>query len=229
MLLHGDEFQKLLPEGGGHGGVQLQPQNRQAPALFQQLLHVNPVVLLGILEFIRIKLHIGVPGHGKDAALHRGVVAVEGGGEVENQVLRADEPGAAGKHHHLGQYLRHRGKGHGGLVVLALYQGGNIQLLVAEMGGGVAAVHNLGGEHRKNLIPEYSPGVVCLLLGEGGEGDIRNALHLQAPADLPIDLLLLPHKGGGHLVDAHQLLLGGQAAFVVHLIRLHGGNVKETA
>ena len=210
--------------------AQLQADNGLVGPPFEELGHQQAEIVLTVLKFFRVKGEVRVPGGADDAGLLHLVFSKEGRGPLTEDGLQAEKaaPGA-GQEKQRGQRGGKGDKAQGGLAAFAPQQGGDIQRLVVQMGGGMALAHDLGREngedHRVKVVLHLGP----LLLGQLVIGQVHNALLGQQTADPVIELALDLYEAGNGLIDRLQLFPGTHAALAVHLLRGDRRHVHQAA
>ena len=142
--------------------------------------------------------------------------------------LHADEPPRRpGQSQEGGQGGGHGDEAQGGVPLLAAQQGGDVQPLTHQVGEGVPAVHDLGGEHRQDLHLVVLADVFFLLRRQLLGGEVPDPLLAQKAGDLPVEVVLDLDEAGDDPVDLVQLPRGGEAGLVVDLIGGDQGQVEQ--
>ena len=210
--------------------VQFHPHHRQPPPLFQQLQHLFPEILLGVLELFLVKADVRVPGHADEAGLQHLIRPEQGRRPVEQNFFRPDEPQVAVRQRHIGrQGLRHRQDAHRTLPLLVLEPGSHVKLLADQMGHRVVAADDDGGQDGQDVGLKIPINGLLLLGAQGRIGHILHPRLCQCGAHPGVDAFLLFDEPRHRLVDAPQLLDGRHARLVVYRLRRDRGQVEEAA
>ena len=201
-----------------HFPLDFQPHRRQPQPLFQDFLHMLAVVGVFVQE-PGVGVDVGVAGDA-DHRLFRDLVLLKNlVGEVEDHILHQNEPPLRRVHHKdPPRHRRHRNDPEDP-VPLRPEGNGHIQLLVADVGEGVALVDDLGGQHRQDLPGEKVLHQPLLGLPQLAHGDV----HQPRLGKLPVDpgKRLVPEQVQRHAgpVNLRQLLRRRHSRFVVAVVR----------
>ena len=206
----------------------LQAHGRQAAALLDQFFHLLAEIAGGG-ELLVLGADVGVAGDAEDVARKHRVGGEGLFGIAADDIFQMHVADALPRQkQQRGQRRRHGDQAHdGALFLLQLHR--HMRHLVGHEGEGMVIVHDLRRKHRQHagapvIVDEY--GVVALEFVDAQVGDAIGAQGVFHLAEVAVALFVERFHG---VVDALQLLRGGQPGLVVDLVVPVEGHIVEAA
>ena len=229
-VLHPDAVFEQLHELRSRLPVQLQAHHRQTGPLFQQLAHLAAKILPGVLQQLAVKAQIRIPGGTEDTGVLQPVAAEEGRSLLLHDRFHPDKAARVVRHvQERGQAGGDRHQAQRGVALFASQQSGHIEGLVGQVGEGVVAVHDLGGQHGQDAGLIVGADIALFLRRQLLHRQVADAVLPQQRRHVGVQPVFDLNEAGDNAVHLLQLLHGGLPGLVVDVIRRDQAQVEEVA